>query len=429
MPPKQMRQYQRSLLEPLLRHAHTKVPFYRDTGRLALMFRSDDSIDWDRWRHLPIMNRTDLQRGFERLKADSFPANHGRQYVMSTSGSTGEPVKMLQTEIAMRWVWTALRLRDFDWHGIDPTQRLAFLYPFGPADFEDQGTRRASAWREDFVALGLVGERIDIKDGLTASELVDAVVAAKPAYLQVQPTALRLMVACDTPRLAALGLRAIFSYGEEFPAEARRHVEQLLGCKVIELYGSAECNYVAGACPYCGNFHIHAEASFVEAIDGRGEGVPADETGRLLVTPFYNYAMPLIRYDHEDFVVAARADCRVKLPALSSISGKKRDPFVFPNGRIIRPTPPTDDIARLLGARVIQVAQVGPERCEVRIVPGSLPPAQMRFEEMTQALRKHLWSGLQVDYRIVDGFPRPTPRAKFKAVKQEFYNPSDYLDA
>jgi phenylacetate-CoA ligase len=427
MAPQQMQRYQRTLLEPLLRHARAAVPFYRDTGRLAPLFRSDDSIDWDRWHDVPIMGRTDLQRDFERLKADSFPANHGRQYLMSSSGSTGQPVKIIQTDIAMRWVWTALRLRDFEWHGIDPTQRLAFLYSFEPAEFETTSSRLAPAWRPEFAAMGLAGERIDIPDWRPATELVDAVAAAKPAYLQVQPTALQLMVSCDAPRLAALGLRSIFTYGEEFPAATKRHVEERLGCKVLELYGSSECNYIAGACPHCGNFHIQAEANLVEAVDDLDRPVRAGEQGRLLVTPFYNYAMPLIRYDHEDFAVTADSECPIKLPALTSILGKMRDPLIFPNGHVIRPTSPTDDIIKLLGARAIQIAQVGPDRCEVRIAPGSLPPEQMQFEEMTTVFRQHFWSGLQVDYRIVDGFPRPTPRAKFKDIKQEYYNPSDYL--
>lgn len=428
MAPQQMQRYQRTLLEPLLRHARSSVPFYRDTGRLAPLFRSDDSIDWDRWHDVPIMSRTDLQRDFERLKADSFPASHGRQYVTSTSGSTGQPVKTIQTDIAMRWVWTALRMRDFEWHGIDPTQRLAILFPFPPAEFETTGSRRAIGWREELVALGLAGERIDIADRRPAAELVEAVVAAKPAYLQAHPTTLLLMLSCAAPRLAALGLRSVFTYGEGFPeAAARRHAELLLGCRILELYGSSECNYIAGACPYCGNLHIHAEANLVEAVDDLGRPIPAGQPGSLLVTPFYNYAMPLIRYDHQDFVVTAESDCRIKLPALADILGKHRDPLIFPNGHHIRPMWPTEDIIKLLGASVIQMAQVGPDRCEIRIVPGSLPPEQMQFEEMTKVFRKQFWSGMQVDYRIVDGFPRPTPRAKFKIVIQEYYDPSDYL--
>ena len=92
----------------------------------------------------------------------------------------------------------------------------------------------------------------------------------------------------------------MFSFGEHFPSEAKLQSERYLDCKILELYGSSECNYIAGSCPYCGSFHVHAETVFVEAIDEDGSLVLPGETGQLLVTPLYNYGMPLIRYDHAD---------------------------------------------------------------------------------------------------------------------------------
>ena len=429
LPSEQMRDYQRSLLTPLLRHANAHVPFYRDTGRLAPLFRADDSIDWDRWQDIPPLSRKDLQHEFERLKADVVPQAHGRTFLISTSGSTGEPAKVLQTEIAVRWAWAALRLRDFEWHQIDPTQRLAFLYPFTHDDFDITGIRKETAWRPEFKALDLGGERIDIADTRPATELIEAVAAVRPNYLQAQPTALQLMVARDRQRrLPDLKLAAVFTYGEHFPPESKSFVEHYLGCKVFELYGSVECNYFACSCPRCGNFHVHAEVALVEAIDDRAQPITAGETGRLLVTPLYNYAMPLIRYDHDDFARKATNACDITLPVFDAVFGKKRDPFMFPGERVIRPTLPTDAIIDYLGARLVQIAQTAPDRCEFRFVPGSLPPSEMRFGEMTNLLRSLWWDGLQVDYRIVEDFPRRTPRAKFQMVKQEFFDPSNLLD-
>jgi phenylacetate-CoA ligase len=421
LPPEKMRDYQRGLLERLLRHARATVPFYRDSGRLDPLFRGDGTIDWDRWSEVPPLTRTDVQESANDLVSELIPEAHGKRYVIATSGSTGEPVKVLQTSLAARWAWTAQRLRDFDWHGTDPTQRLAFLYPYTPDDFDITDVRRRPAWRSELAAFNLIGERIEIADTRPAADLVEAVVSVQPTYLQAQPTALQLMVACDSKRrLADLKLAAVFTYGEHFPAESKRAIEDYLGCKVHELYGSAECNYIATSCPACGNFHVQAEMALVETVDEEGGVVAPGETGRLLVTPFYNYGMPLIRYDHADFAEVAHNTCRITLPALGAIFGKKREPFVFPGGRTMRPTLPSDAVTDLLGARMLQVAQVAEDRCELRIVPGSLAPAEMKFDEMTELLRAIWWEGLQIDYRIVDAFPRPTPRAKFQPFVQEF---------
>ena len=428
LPPQKMRDYQRALLTPLLRHARDNVPFYRDSGRLAPLFRADDSIDWDRWRDIPPLTRGELQREFERLKAESLPANHGRLFLLSTSGSTGEPAKVIHTELAIRWAWAALRLRDFEWHQIDPTRRLAYLYPFTYDDFDITGTHTRRGWRPEYIPLNMAGVRVDIADTRPATELVETVASVRPAYLQVQPTALQLMLACDHKNLLAdLKLAAVFTHGEHVSHEFKHHVESRLRCKLFDLYGSTECNYFACTCPKCGNFHVHSETVLVEAIDESGNDVPAGEVGRLLVTPLYSYAMPLIRYDHNDFARLAADECTVKLQSFAEIIGKNRDPFIFPDGRTIRPTPPTDAIIKFLGAQTVQIAQTGPDRCEFRIMPGSLHPSRMQFDAMTNFVRRIWWEGLQVDYRIVEGFTRQSPRAKFQMIKQEFFNPSDYL--
>jgi phenylacetate-coenzyme A ligase PaaK-like adenylate-forming protein len=129
-PPEQMVQYQRGLLERLVRHARAHVPFYRESGRLDPLFRRDDTIDWERWVKITPVTRKDLQSSYEALKSEHIPPDQGGTLLVATAGSTGEPVNVLASELARRWAWAALRLRDFEWHRIDTTKRLAFIYPF-----------------------------------------------------------------------------------------------------------------------------------------------------------------------------------------------------------------------------------------------------------------------------------------------------------
>jgi phenylacetate-CoA ligase len=139
----------------------------------------------------------------------------------------------------------------------------------------------------------------------------------------------------------------------------------------------------------------------------------------MLVTPLYNYVMPLIRYDHADFARVASSRCQITLPAFQEIFGKMRVPFVFPGGREIQPYVPTGWVVDCLGAQIFQVAQVAPDRCEFRIVAGSLAPAQMRFDELTNRMRSLWWEGLQIEYRIVDALPRRSAQSKHQLFVQE----------
>ena len=86
---------------------------------------------------------------------------------------------------------------------------------------------------------------------------------------------------------------------------------------------------------------------------------------------------------------------------------------------MIRPTFPTEWVIDCLGAQAFQVAQVAPDRCEIRIIPGSLSPSEMRFYEITARIRAMWWDGLQIDFRVVDALPRRTARSKIQFFVQE----------
>lgn len=422
LPPEALVAYQRGLLERLVRHARDHVPFYRDSGRLRPLFQADDSIDWQYWPQIEPVTRADIQNEHDRLQSEFLGPEHGRTWTLTTSGSTGEPVKVVHTELSGRLAWTAMLLRDFERHRIDPTRRTVKLLPIKPDELDITSTRKHDAWLPNLALLGMFGERFDLADTRPARELVEAVVALKPTYLQVQPTALELMIACD-PRqaLAQIGVEAVICHGEYLSRAARREVERHVGARLLDLYGSNECGNIAGTCPHCDRYHVNAESMLVEVIDEGGRACAAGDVGDILVTPLYNYAMPLIRYDHADEGRLAAVDgtCKIALPVLDEIFGKKREPFIFADDRAMRPTLPTDAIMAHLGARMFQVAQVAPDRCEFRIVPGSLSPADMQFDRMTELLREMWWNGLKVDYRIVDQIPRRSPRGKIQQYVRE----------
>jgi phenylacetate-CoA ligase len=196
----------------------------------------------------------------------------------------------------------------------------------------------------------MLGERFDIPDTLPAPEMIEAVARVRPRYIRVQPIALEIMCAHDSEsKLADLGVEAVFTVGDGFSPEAKRNVSLHLGCRIMDHYASQECGRIATSCPGCGQFHIDADINVVDVLND--EGVPAQpgETGRIIVTPLYNYAMPLIRYDHADYVKAGAVDdCVIKLPALEAIYGKDREPFRFADGTVIRPHSMRESWSRVL---------------------------------------------------------------------------------
>lgn len=91
--PTEMPAYHRSQLEQLLRHAKASVPFYET--RLDCLFRHDGTIDWSRWKEVPMLTRTDLRDNGSSLKSVAPPPHHGGPHITHTSGSSGIPVSII----------------------------------------------------------------------------------------------------------------------------------------------------------------------------------------------------------------------------------------------------------------------------------------------------------------------------------------------
>jgi phenylacetate-CoA ligase len=426
-PAERLESHQRRLLDPLLRHARTHVPFYRNSGRLDPLFRRDGTIDWDRWSDIPRLSRGEAQGAGEQLCAEFVPPEHGMVERHVTSGSSGEPVTVWHTHRFNPAVRTAVNIRNFDRHGIDPSQSLAFFYPFAPEDFDIRQPRRHGAKIDRYSEAGLFGERYDIADTRPPSELIEALISIRPKLIRAQPIVLDLMCAHDRERrLSDLGITTVLGVGDHFSDKAKQRISEHLGCWIIDSYGSVECGRIANSCPHCDCFHVEDDTVLLEVLTERGSAALPGEEGDVFVTPFHNYAMPLIRYDLDDrAIVGARNGCSITLSPLTAVLGRKRTLFVFGEGIAVAPLLPLQAIMEFLGAQAFQVAQIGRDRCEFRIVPGRVPWSEMRFGEMTALMRAMWWSELQVDYREVEVIPRHSQRGKLASYVQEL--PADLL--
>jgi phenylacetate-CoA ligase len=103
-------------------------------------------------------------------------------------------------------------------------------------------------------------------------------------------------------------LRALFVGGEPLGAARKARLGRVWGVPVVEEYGATETGSLAGECPH-GTMHLWADRAVFEVHDpATGELTPAGR-GRLVVTPLYREAMPLLRYAIEDEVEVSYAGC------------------------------------------------------------------------------------------------------------------------
>jgi phenylacetate-CoA ligase len=298
---------QAMLIEKLCRHARATVPFYRDSGRLDALFDGDGTFHLDRWGEVPILTRTEIVDHHDAMLSERLPQEMLPVSDDGTSGSTGVPLKIKRT--FMQTVAAhALISRAVNWNECGPITRLAVTDVLR-ADSDD-GSQRKRA--------GAPGEQTIIPAHLSAAEQVAMIGHLRPTHVIAFPNLAEAWI--GTGRRDELSsIKTMFSTGEVLRPEARSVLERELGIAVVNLYSATEAGPIAIA-GGDGRLRISEETLLLEQPDG-----PVDPSRPVpvIVTPFYAYAMPLIRYAIGDYVrfSARRVRDTLGLRRLDSVLG------------------------------------------------------------------------------------------------------------
>lgn len=359
--------YQRKLLEKLLRHARTQVPYYRDSGRLDVLFGADGKIDWSRWPLVPILTRRAAQDNEDRLRAEKLPREMLPLENDMTSGSTGAPLRIARTMLS-RVASRALLGRAVTWHDQGPIGRVAVSRYVKP----------------DFVP-ATHGPTVTLPGHWLPREQIDFLARAEVTHLVTYPNLLASLLEAGGPG-ALRNIRVVVLTGEALGPELRQTLARQIPARLIGCYSATEVGPIA----YEDTNHelrICEENVFVET----GPSV-AGSSAEVLLTPFYAYAMPLIRYAPGDYINLSPSPSSF-MPALrriEKVAGRERNLFRNPQGELFYPFIAAKQLAGILDYREWQLEQISRQAAVFRIVCPSPPtPEQiLRLEaELTRILQ------------------------------------------
>jgi len=347
-------------LEPLLRHAHESVPWYRE--RWAGKFDPGDTLSYDAIRRLPLLTRRDIQDGFTRMRSDRFPPHHGQAEERTTSGSTGAPVRFLGTGLDAVF-WNAFTLRDHVWHRRDLSSKLAVIR-------RETTVSRHDNWGPATQGVVATGPAVSESVKSDVATLFDWLRAERPGYLLSYPSLIRDLVKHGLERGLALdGLLEVRTIAESVGDEVRDLCRSAWGASVTDVYSASEVGYLALQCPDHTGYHVQSEGVLLEVLDDRGEPCGPGEVGRVVVTGLRNFAMPLVRYDIGDYAeVGDPCPCGRGLPVLRRILGRVRNTLVTADGQRFWPTFGKRALAAVAPIRQYQFVQKSFDLVEARLV-------------------------------------------------------------
>ncbi|GAA2337215.1 phenylacetate--CoA ligase family protein [Dactylosporangium salmoneum] len=103
-------------------------------------------------------------------------------------------------------------------------------------------------------------------------------------------------------------LRALFVGGEPVGPARKARIARIWGAPVVEEYGATETGSLAGECEH-GTMHLWADRAIFEVQDPATGELSPQGRGRLVVTPLFREAMPLLRYAIEDEAEVSYREC------------------------------------------------------------------------------------------------------------------------
>ena len=379
----ELRREQNRLLIDLIRYASIHVPYYRN------LFREIE-LDASTFRGIEDMHRIPLlDKETVRTRKDEFLSDQAKRYGLtwdSTSGSTGTPLHFVLSNAVQANKIAAL-LRSFGWAGYRPGMRTLSVQSYYFSDRDFQYNRLYNVIRFDsnrlkkHSALKLVG--------FLEKKSVRFIIGFPFDIMMIGQFASEAGIDIPSPR-------AVITYGEKLSSHRRERIESLYDTKVFDFHSMHECSAMISQCEH-GSLHLIDDFSYMEI-----------ENGSLVGTSYYNYSMPLIRYDTRDLVTLEDEDCLCGRPfrRVKEIQGKACDHIVTPDGRILGAVM-SHSVDQAKGVIVSQCVQDALDHITFRLV------VDHQYDQASQSalergLRKRLGEKMKIDFKIVDELEKTT---------------------
>jgi phenylacetate-CoA ligase len=416
-PAEVLRGWQRERLSVGLGEIWGSNPFWRARLQAAGVRDPRDVGSWADFTRLPRLTKAELVG--DQVAHPPFGTNRTcplDRYVrvFQTSGTTGRPIRWLETEASWTW-WARCWTFVFRAAGLGPGDRLFFPFSFGLFVGFWAGLEGART----LGAMAIPGGGQDSAVRLHAiQELGATALVCTPSY------ALHLAEVARAQGVdpAALGVRTTVHAGEPgagIPA-VRRRLESIWGARAYDHAGMTEVGAYGFECVAQAGLHVNELEFIAEVLEpDSGQPVAPGEVGELTLTNLGRWGAPVLRYRTGDRVRLGKSACacgRTFARLEGGILGRIDDMLivrgvnVFPSALegIVRRFAVVDEFQ-------IEVFRRG-AMDEVRLlieIDGSSGPAALdeTVRGVTDAVRRDL--GIRVDVASVPA--RTLPRYELKA--------------
>jgi phenylacetate-CoA ligase len=307
-------------LQNLVSYAYEHVPFYRERYQREHICPQDIRC-YEDFQSLPVLTREDVKSHKQELVSREF---RGEVFEESTSGSTGQPIKLLMEKQAAYWSYAA-ESRCRAWYGVRPGDKMARL----------QITHNSKAhWKIDLANKIKRYRWLDPRnlEEPALNAFAEILLVWHPVMFRGYPSALTVLAKyLKKGGIALINPRLVECTGELLTPAQRQLFAEVFRAPIADHYSSLEIYSIAYECPQ-GKLHVFEDRYLEILRDGRA--VAPGESGEMTITSLNQYAMPFIRYQNGDAGVyeLKACSCGRSMPVLREVQGRISDVFIRPDG-------------------------------------------------------------------------------------------------
>lgn len=393
-----LQELQLKLLKRLIRHCYRTVPYYTnlmdDRG-----VRAEDIKTLADIKKFPVLTKKEVLEAGDSIISSKYPKWTLRK--ARTGGSTGTPLVIHRNWFSIGNEHAFVR-RQWDWAGLSFSDRCAYFMSRVVADPDQQG---GCLYAYDPAMRDLILSTHHLS-AETARDYAEIIKSYKIKALVGYPSALGFLARTCLDSGIELSLQAAMTTSELLSPSMRDTIATAFNCKVYDFYGSAERVCYIHTCEH-GSYHIIPEYGLTELI-------PVNESDprwcRVVSTGFWNFGMPLIRYDMGDIVVKTDRTCACgrQFQVIESIDGREGDIIVTSSGRHLGVTLMIQLLYVICGTRHIaesQIIQDAVDHLTIEYVPtGKFGKEDL--EKFRKLVAKYLPSELDFDFKAVKAVER-----------------------
>jgi phenylacetate-CoA ligase len=321
-PLEELQELQERKLKQLVENVYRSSHFYRKRFKEAGVKPEDIKTLADVAK-LPFTYKMDLRDNYP-TNMFCVPMNQVVRFHVS-SGTTGKPTVVGYTRGDID-LWTSSLARAMTSCGLGRGDIIQVSYGYGLFTGGLGAHYGAEEVGASVIPMGVGNTERQIE---LMIDLKATAIACTPSYLlHMNEVAKKMGVNVKEDS----HLKIAFLGAEPWSLETRKRIEDTLGIKAFDIYGTSEMSGpLFTECKEQNGIHVWADHFLLEVIDKNGDPVKEGQRGELVITTLTKEALPLIRYRVGDITILNNKECECGRthPRIMRILGRSDDMLII----------------------------------------------------------------------------------------------------